>query len=262
LIRSNQKQHNMKNKNIRSIAGWIACTAVLATSVPAARASVLWEATASKGTAVFEGLEESPGTIAVVNDPLGTYGSVYRYNTSDNNGVKSRCESRGCRSNGSNVRMAYDGTYYIGWRAMWNPMPTSGSWVAVFQLHAYNCPNGCGAPLVLKTVNGDGNLYLHNDENANQAIWHTSFKKNVWQKFVLHVHLNTSASSGWVELWYNGTQQKFSNGQTRFNCSLWDVSGSYDLLKWGVYRSGTVSGNASAYMSRARVGTSYSDVAP
>ena len=258
----NPCSHFISRNKFRQVAAVLAGAALCSFAVSPTRASVLWEATASQGTSVFEGLEESPGTIAVVNDPLGTYGSVYRYNTSDNNGVKSRCESRGCRSNGSNVRMAYNGTYFVGWRAMWNPMPIAGAWVALFQLHAYNCPNGCGAPLVLKTVNGDGNLYLHNDENANQAIWHTSFKKNVWQKFVVEVHLNSSASSGWVELWYNGAQQKFSNGQTKFNCSLWDVSGSYDLLKWGVYRSGSVSGNASAYMSRARVGTTYNDVAP
>jgi hypothetical protein len=243
----------------------IAVLAVLGLGQPGARASVLWEATTSRGTDVFEGLERSPGDITVVSDPKGTYGSVYRYRTWDDSSYdKERCESRGTKNSGGNFRVALGGTYYIGWRALWNPMPTNGSWVALWQMHGYGA-TGEGAPLVLRCLNGDGNLYLQNNVNGTDVnFWHTALKLNTWNKFVVHVHMATD-NTGWVELWYNGVQQTFINGSTRYNCPTWDnKAGSYNLFKWGVYRSGTLngSGNATAYMSRARIGTSYSDVAP
>ena len=40
-----------------------------------AKATLFWEADTSQGTSVFEGLEESPGTISVAGDPLGIYGN-------------------------------------------------------------------------------------------------------------------------------------------------------------------------------------------
>jgi hypothetical protein len=230
----------------------------------AAAADVLWEAATSRGTGVFEGLERFPGTIDVASDPLGRYGRVYRYHIWDLATGKERCESRGTRRpDGSNLRLTRGGTYTIGWRAMWNPLPTpAGRWVALFQMHAYGQP-GMGAPLVLRTL-GDGRLYLQNDvHGSNQHIWHTTLRKNTWQTFVLRVFLDPSPSRGWVELWYNGVRQTFYNGQQRFYCATHeDEAGTYNRLKWGIYRTGPVSGDGFAYMSRARIGTTYADVAP
>ena len=232
---------------------------------PSASAQVLWSADTSRGTAVFEGLEEAPGIIDVVADPKGVYGNVYKYSTWDDPSYsKERCESRGTRTPSGDFRVSLGGTYYIGWRAMWQPMPTDGSWVAFWQMHSYG-PPGEGAPLVLRSVNGDGNLYLQNGVNgANVNFWHTPLRLGVWNKFVVHVHLEKDLT-GWVELWYNGQQQTFINGKTRYYCSTWDnLSGSYNLFKWGVYRSSTLNGkgDASAYMSGAKIGLRYSDVAP
>jgi hypothetical protein len=247
------------------------CCAALLFSLAASRATLLWEANTSQGTSVFEGLEQSPGTISVAGDPLGQFGNVYKYNMPDEppGFGKERCESRGTRNNGTNFRLSYNTEYYIGWRAMWNPMPIDPGWVALWQMHGYGV-SGQGAPLVLRAVNGDGNLYMQNNANGvDTNFWHMPFHAGVWQGFVVRVFLSTNHTVGFIELWVNGIPQRFNNGQTRWYGPTWDdVTGdwqdSYNLLKWGCYRSGAMCGQgpATAYMSRGRIGTTYADVDP
>jgi hypothetical protein len=238
-----------------------------------ARATVLWQADTNRGTAVFAGLNIDPayGTITVAPDPLGQFGNVYRFFLQDTNSAygKERTESSGTETPTGEFRVAYNTDYYIGWRAMWNPMPINGSWVALFQMHGYGV-TGQGAPLVLRCVNGDGNVYMQNNANGvDTNFWHTAFKTNVWQTFVLHVFLSTNWTQGYTEIWYNGVLQTNNAGTTRWYGPTWDnVDGvwqdSYNKLKWGVYRSGSLGGkgNAIAYMSSAKVGSTYADVDP
>jgi len=244
---------------------WLSAVSGILLCAPA-QAPLFWEADVSRGTSVFGSLERAPGNITETADPLGLYGSVYRYDTWDDPSyAKERCESKGTRRpDGTSFRVSLGGTYYIGWREMWDPMPTNGSWVAFFQMHGYG-PPGQGAPLVLRCVNGDGNLYLQNNVNGtNVNFWSTPFRTGEWQTFVLHVHMAID-DTGWVELWHNGTRQTFINGQTRYNCPTWDnKDGSYNEFKWGVYRSGSLngSGDASTFMSRARIADTYAAADP
>ena len=238
-----------------------------------ARATLYWEANTANGTSVFNGLniDEPGGTVTVVSDPLGKYGNVYRYFLPDEpSGFgKERTESSGTDTNGVEFRLSYNTGYYIGWRAMWNPMPINPGWVALMQMHGYGV-TGQGAPLVLRAVNGDGNIYLQANANGvDTNFWHMPFRQNVWQGFVAHVFLSTNPSVGYVEFWVNGVPQVFNNGQTRWYTPTWDnVDGiwqdSYNKLKWGVYRSGAMdgTGDADAYMSEAKVGSTYADVDP
>jgi hypothetical protein len=244
---------------------WLLAAAVLAAPV-LAEASLTWEANTSRGLSVFEGLEQSPGLIDIVNDPKGQYGQVYHYNIWDNaDGSKDRCESRGHKlTDGTNMQLTRGNTYYIGWRSLWdgNVGTQSGKWVAVWQMHAYGGV-GMGAPFVFRTL-GDGILHLQNNVVGTDIhIWNTPMVRNVWHRFVLHTHLDPSASVGWVELWYDGVQQKFINGETRYYCPTHeDDAGTYNKLKWGIYRTGSATGNWHAWMSRARIGTTFADVDP
>jgi len=265
----------MKSKMIKMFlkcgVGFAAALAVL--SCYPAKATLYWEANTANGTGVFEGLniDETGGTVTVVSDPLGQFGNVYQYYLPDEpSGFgKERTESDGTVQNGTTFRPAYNTGYYIGWRAMWNPMPINPGWVALFQMHGYGV-SGQGAPLVLRAVNGDGNIYLQANANGYDTnFWSMPFKQNVWQGFVAHVFLSTNPSVGYVEFWVNGVQQTFNNGQTRWYTPTWDnVDGkwqdSYNKFKWGVYRSGAMDGKgvADAYMSEAKVGSTYADVDP
>jgi hypothetical protein len=244
----------------------LACAALLTFLNPALRADLLWEADVSRGTSVFGGLEKAPGEINIVTDPLGHYGKVYQFKTWDDKSYrKERCEARGTVTPSGVFRLVEGKEYYIGWRAMWDPMPINPGWVALFQMHGYG-PPGQGAPLVLRCIKGDGNMYMQNNANGvDTDFWQSPFKSGVWQTFVVHVLLSSDPAKGYTEIWYNGAPQTFINKQTRWYGPTWDApAGSFNQLKWGVYRSGAMNGKgpATAYMSDAKVGTTYADVDP
>jgi hypothetical protein len=231
--------------------------------------SVLWNGDPARGTAVFDGLERAPGTITVAGDPKGTYGQCFRYETWNNpDGTKARCESRGLRKpDGSVLRINDDylgKTEYLGWRALWNPMPTRpDSWLALYQAHVsgVTAPEVNVGPFVLRTL-GDGVLYFQHisPDGADRHIWSASLRLNTWNTFVIGYKLSRG-DDGWVSFWYDGAQQEFSNGETRYyGPTLW---GTHVNHKWGVYRSGSNDGGtAVAYLNRARLATSYSEATP
>jgi Ricin-type beta-trefoil lectin domain-like len=221
------------------------------------RASVLWNGDAAGGTGVFEGLETPNGTISVASD--STLGKVFKIELNSDNADRSkeRCEVRGCNG----FRMAENGTYYLGWKSKFSPLPNDPTqWEHVFQIHGYGI-TGALAPLTLDTP-GDGTITMtYQDPNgANHVIWSAPLVIGSYQNFVLHLHPTTDASTGWVEFWLNGAPQKFSNGSTRYSAALWN--GGYILTKWGIYRQGGVDGTGDHYLWRPRFGTSYNDVDP
>lgn len=85
------------------------------------------------------------------------------------------------------------------------------------------------------------------------------FPTGQWNDWVIGFRLSRG-NDGWVELYRNGVQQTFDNGQKRYaGATLW---GTHVNTKWGVYRSGPNSGRATAWLNNAKLGTSYADVAP
>jgi hypothetical protein len=221
---------------------------------------VLWEADTTLGTAAFEGIEEKPGKISVVDDPLGTYGKVFTMQVSQLAGYyKDRCETRGCRKkDGSTFRMTNGETYYIGWRSMWNPLPST-TWLAVFQIHGYG-DVGCHAPLVLRTLS-DGKLYMQHQQpdGASVDLWTAPLVLNKWHTFAVHFKLTDKPADAFLEFWYDGTQQMLKGGVMRYPAALWNCA--WVNVKWGIYRHSTP-GPGEAYMSRARIGTSFEAVDP
>jgi hypothetical protein len=236
---------------------------------PAPPGTVLWKADPARGGKAFEGVETAPGTVTVVNDPQGRYGTSFRYETWENaDGTKARCESRGMRGSDGNVLMLDSSrlgqTFYLGWRALWSPLPTqSGAWVALFQMHV----DGVGAgglnvgPFVLRTL-GDGQLHfqLISPDGSDRHIWNGPLAAGAWHSFVIGFKLSRG-TDGWVQFWYDGVQQHFTNGGTQWPAAtLW---GTHDNVKWGIYRSGANrNGHAVAYLNHAQLGTSYAAVAP
>jgi len=249
------------------LTAWIAGT-------PGVEGSVLWEGDTSRGSSTFEGVELQPGRFGTTSSPFGnafyceTYDGHPDYPTG-----KQRCEVKGCRQpDGSIWRMSENGEYWVGWRSMWDPMPTeNGAWIAFMQLKGggtchLNPPVGPGCALVIRTL-GDGKLHMHLTCDGSYVVWETAMPaRGSWNSFVTHWKLARSTSSGWVEFWYNGVQQRFNgprgNGTMRQPAALWECE--YQRLKYGVYRSGALNGNgtARAHLWRPRVGTSYADVAP
>jgi hypothetical protein len=236
-------------------------------------AGVIWTGDTTRGHNVFEGLERAPGTITVANDPLGQYGACYRYETWQNpDGSKARCESRGLRLPSGSVYTLDNSkvgqTYYLGWRALWDPMPIQkGAWIALFQLHldAVTGPAPGAGPFVLRTL-GDGQLHfqLVTPSGASSHIWNAPLSLNKWNTFVLGFKLSRTASgsgAGWVSFWYNGVEQTFVNGSKQMPAAT--LMGGHVNAKWGVYRSGANhTGHAVAWLNHARLASDYADAAP
>ena len=197
--------------------------------------SLLWAGDPSRSPARnFDGLEQNPGSITVADDPQGRYGPPFRFETGDWSNGKERRESRGLRRpDGSVLRInesMVGQTVYIGWRALWQPMPNAqGRWLALFQLHISGPrPGEPGAgPYVLRTL-GDGTLHFQyvTPTGTSRHIWNTPLRTSTWQTFVI------------------------------------GFKGSHVNVKWGVYPTGPNSGHAVAWLNRPRFGTTYADVAP
>ncbi len=229
--------------------------------------SLLWAGDTGLSPAKnFEGLEQSPGSITVANDPQGKYGACFRYETWDWSNGKERCESRGLRRSNGSVLTINDSmvgqTVYLGWRTLWQPMPNaSGKWLSLFQLHISGPRSGepSAGPYVLRTL-GDGQLHFQYTppKGSDRHIWNTSFKINTWHTFVIGWKISRG-SDGWTSFWYDGAQQTFVDGTKQFKGPT--LMGSHVNVKWGVYRSGPNSGHAVEWVNRPRFGTTYADVA-
>src|SRR4030081_1122289 len=156
-----------------------AALARAAANADVAPQSLLWDGSPSRGTSVFDGLETDPGNITVANDPQGSFGQCFRYETFDWANGKERCESRGLRNpDGSVLRInsSFQGrTLYMGWRALWNVNPNN-RWIAVHQLHVsgVSSPEVNVGPFVLRTL-GDGKLYFQHisPTGPDRHIWST-----------------------------------------------------------------------------------------
>jgi hypothetical protein len=89
-----------------------------------------------------------------------------------------------------------------------------------------------------------------------------------WEDIVLHIHLDTTAGTGFVELFYNGVQQIFTNGYARFyEATLapgvnWDGTHP-DYFDIDQYRGSVPSlGLTTLYHTGIKIGTSYAAAAP
>jgi Polysaccharide lyase len=239
-------------------------TAGVALAAPAP-SGLIWEGLASKGTSVFGNLQEAPGTITVANDPTGKYGPSFRYETYTNpKGGKSRCESSGTRGFTFNSSQ-YGKTFYVGWRAYWDVNITPGAWTSFWQFHWGGASGLGGGPMTIRTLgNGQLSLQLVTAAGApNQDIWNARMPNRKWNRFVVAFHYEPN-NTGWVEFWYNGVRQKFVNGSTIEHGLM--QRGTFDELKWGVYRSGANHGPGTdpgvEYVNDPRLGTTYASVAP
>jgi hypothetical protein len=230
--------------------------------------ALLWQADPSLApNRSFEGVEQANGQVTVVDDPRGMFGKVFHFVADDNPsdpGYKDRCEVKGMRlPEGTPYRLVRGSAYFLGWRSLWEPLPTkSGAWMALFQIHGYG-QTGCGAPLVFWVTDGKTlTIKYEPPSGSSPIIWTTPLVKGSWQSFVLHFNVTLTPSEGVLELWYNGKQQTFSNGKTQYPAALWNCS--YIAQKWGVYRSGANQGIGAdhAYLSGAKLGTEYADVDP
>ncbi|MGP3981401.1 carbohydrate-binding protein [Streptomyces sp. KR80] len=234
---------------------WTAMAAPLAMAlvlfVPGtAKASVVWDGDASKGTGVFALIGSncaSPGSVTVVSDD--SRGKIFRFRKPA--GLE-RCESRGIANNGQKYHFVNGRTYYLGWSfRLSNPVNNH----AVFQWKSYG-NHIQNWPVVLKMVDGKLTMLQRQPNNVVHTPWSKTITATNWNHIVLGLHLSDQTTGGWVELWLNGAKQTFTNGSQRWAARTWD---DINDPKWGVY--GADASSVDNHLDDLKVGTTYADVA-
>jgi len=218
-----------------------------------ARASLIWDGSASRGTGVFKLIGSncsSPGRVTAVND--STWGRVWRYRKPSG---RDRCESHGIKVGGSNYTFRNGSTFYLGWRSKLSSTVNNN---ANFQWKVFPAPGPAGLnwPLVLKMVNGRVTMLNRKATDEVYTIWSRPLSANAWNHYVLAIRTSSVRDGGYVELWFNGAKQTFSNGSQRWPCRTFDVE--HVCPKWGVY--GASGSTVTNYIHGLKIGTTYGDV--
>ncbi|MFJ9179237.1 heparin lyase I family protein [Streptomyces sp. NPDC102360] len=229
-----------------------AAAGLLLLNTNSAQAAVLWDGDAASGTGVFGSVEcDAPGSLTTPEQ--SGHGAVFQYSKSVGT---YRCESRGISPDGSRYAFANDKTYWLGWEQKFSVVPGSGSDFVPWQWKSY--PNSSQNYPVLMTV-GSGQLKLiYVGPGAGwKTVWSTPVSAGAWNRVALGIHTSTSESSGWVELYYNGTRQTFSDGSTRMTGRTWD---SANEPKWGAYDRDNTTTKIVNTVDSLKVGSSYGDV--
>jgi len=214
-----------------------------------AHASEIWDGDASRGTGVFGNIGgecASPGNVTAVDDPA--QGRVWRFNKPSG---LNRCEARGIKVGGKKYAFGNNSTYYLGWRSKLSSTTNNN---ATFQWKSYQ-NHTQNFPIVLKMVSGKLTMLQRQPGGREYFPWSRSISANSWHHIVLGIHTSSATTGGWVELYFDGVQQTFSNGQKRWACRSWD---SYNDPKWGVY--GARGNTVSNFLDGLKIGTTYADV--
>ena len=236
---------------MRKRIGWLvalgAAAAGLVLTAGTANAAVIWTADPAQGVGNFgNGNCVAPGRITAASDPVK--GAVIRFTKPAGD---KRCEGHGIKVGGRKYNFQNNSTYYFGWSMRLSSNVDNN---ANFQWKSYGhfIQN---FPLVLKVLGGKLTLLNRQPGNKNYYPWSRPLAANTWVTIALGIHTSDALTGGWVELYFNGVQQTFSNGQTRWPCRTWD--GTNDP-KWGVY--GATGRAVTNDVAGLKAGTSYADV--
>lgn len=209
--------------------------------------SVLFNGDASNGSAnVWKDINiEGTGTVTTINDETGTL--CWKF--------LKPADSHRTEGHGAKNYQALEGAeIYIGWTCKLY-MPVALQTDAVWQWKSYPTSTTANHPLMLRTKNSNLELQYFDINHVASVPWSIPLSVSTWQSFVLRMKVSSSATTGYIELWYNGTKQTFSNGSQRYYCRTFD-SDSVDP-KWGVY--GGDASQVTNIVKKIRIGTTYAD---
>jgi uncharacterized membrane protein YgcG len=211
--------------------------------------TVLWDGDAAKGTSVFKILNlEGSATATVVDDPK--CGKAFEF---DKPADSKRSEGHAARG----FEAKEGDLIYIGWLSKVT-MPTDLTTNAVFQWKAYGTNIQQNFPFIIKTMRGMFALEQYNPGMVMTRIWTTPLVTDSWHSFVVAIKVSADIQAGYLELWFDGKQQTFSTGKTRFSCRTLDAD--YCDPKWGVY--GGQGTDASNRVCALKIGSSYDAARP
>lgn len=185
---------------------------------------VLWSGDPADGFGVWKLINiDGTGTATIVNDPVD--GMLWRF--------YKPVGSHRTEGHAANHFQAKEGdVIYIGWKFKLQ-MPQQTTTNAIFQWKAYGDNMKQNFPVVLKPLDGYLTLMYHNPDYQAEYLWKTPTQVDRWVDIVLKMKISRDPDIGYIEFWYGGKQQVFSDGSTRYPARTLDAD--YCDPKWGIY---------------------------
>lgn len=211
--------------------------------------SILWDGDANNGTGVFKVLNlEDGAALAAVNNT--NYGKIWRFHKPVGS---SRCEVHAAQG----FQAGEGDDIYLGWRSQL-AMPATVTTNAFFQWKAYGSNMTQNFPIVIKAVSGELRLYHFAPGQIGTVLWSTPLSVNSWNSFVLRINVSRTATTGFIEFWYNGAKQTLTGGSQRYYARTLDAE--YCDPKWGVY--GASSTEIYNRIHALKIASTYGEAAP
>ncbi|KAE8386698.1 hypothetical protein BDV23DRAFT_187006 [Aspergillus alliaceus] len=151
-------------------------------------------------------------------------------------------------------QITVDQTYYIGYKFSLGTIEQS-LMIWQFKEYAANSPEKGGANIPLSLEFKGGNLNFRYQASASTGrVTQWSKTVNTDTTYSIGIVINTSRP-GWVELYFDGEQQKFNSGSTRLNANTFPGRAE---PKFGAYRGEAV--QIDTYVYNVQIGTTLDDV--
>ena len=208
---------------------------------PAAGGQLLWSAAPGGSTAAFTSIQCTSNTFTSTADT--DMGEVWQ--VVQPAGLE-RCEGQG-------PTVTLNSSYYLGWSSKFDI--TDGMSRYLFQLKCDPSTGTANHPVVLEDVNGRIELEDWTPKHTSVVLWSTPAVNDKWSSYALHI--SEGRTDGTIQFWYDGVEQKLSNGSDTYTGTTYD--GTVDYLKWGLYHPSK--GSATQWLTTPRMGTTLASVA-
>ena len=199
-------------------------------AVPDDPGSVLWHADFEDGKLGPWALvsdQGDPSRLAVVADPRGNE-KIARFTTHDTPDGDPRTQLNAPVTHGDGDEV------YVRWRTLFpEDFPSLQGWLAFFDFHG---PPYQGSPPITFAADHDRLRLRRHDAYGFDSIWDVPLERGRWHEFVVHVGFSQDPAQGFVELWYNGRQQQFRDGQYRIHYSTLMPGQDRVAAQWANYR--------------------------
>lgn len=215
--------------------------------------------------------EGCPGAVSVVGSPAPAGGHAVAI-TVNNNDTETACPGKVFSANPAasliSPTLFHSGDdAYAGFSTYFpTNFPTIPHWFQFAELYG---PPFVGSPPIGIDVEGNRMGLWRDSTNNYDNPWSVPLQRGAWLDIVLHVKFSSDPTVGFIEIWLNGAQQSFSNGQTRLHMTTlqpginWNGTTGGNFLDLDQYRSiSDPLGPLTIYHAAAAIGNSYAAVAP
>jgi len=217
-------------------------------------------------------VQACPGGVTVVTSPVrhGSYAARFEVADDDTNAKCLLVPTENPRAQlvGPFGLFQLNDDVYVGFSTFFPadfPTVPANGW---FQLHEDYGPPYVGSPTMEVDVYGDRlGMEANENDGSYHRIWTAGediHRGTAWEDIVLHIKWSTDPAVGFIELWHDGVQQTFADGQTREHLATFipSINGLVDTVYMNQYRRAGVNlGSVVLYHDDIRVGRTYASVA-